>query len=482
VTERNGRFGPGNQAAVRKAKQAPGHNGIRSYAGYISSGETSRDLIGAQKWVTFANAFSFPPVAIAALLRWALSSGAKWSVVENPSGSADAVKGAEVVEQGLLNARLLTGETWAEVAAKDGMRYFNGASIHAAALSRRKDGMVVFTDIDHRPLNTIEQWLRPQPTSPFASVVQQVDGVRYPIDLSECLYTREGMMSSDPFGVGVLRLVVERIRRAGLYETLEGSEIFSSLGGLPIVYVPIEEIYESIGGGSSSEREAEFERRTAAIQAAARDRVKTPEKQQYVMLDSKTYEGPDQKPSNIAKWRIEVVKAELQGLEEVRGTIQDEHMNVARILNIAFAYIGGGDTKGTHGAHSSMVDTFLRQLQGGMDRTAHRATQQLARRQVLANGLDPDVACPTVRVENLTRASVTEMLESLDLMNKAALHPEDPVRVYVREHYDVGPEPDDVLDDMRAPRPKVTDSEDEDITDEGTEEEDQADKDKAGAK
>ena len=73
----NGKFAAGN--GVRKAKTAPGSNGVRSSGGIIQTGERSTDLTGMRKWVTYANAFSFPPVAIAALLRYALASGVNTS-------------------------------------------------------------------------------------------------------------------------------------------------------------------------------------------------------------------------------------------------------------------------------------------------------------------------------------------------------------------------------------------------------------------
>jgi hypothetical protein len=469
VTDRTakGRFAPGNNAAVRKAKTAPGSNGVRSYGGVITGGETSRELAGAQKWVTYANAFAFPPVAISLLIRWALSSGAKWSLVENPSGSRDAVRGMEIVEQGLLNATLVSGDTWSEIAAKSMMSYYNGSSLHAAALGRRKDGMVVYTDIAHRPMHTIDRWLSPTNTAPFLGVEQRIpDGGTAKIPLDECLYVVERMLSDDPFGVGVLRLIVERLRRIGKYEALEGSEFFGSLGGLPITRVPLEEMYAELKDRTPMHRDAEITRRTQSITDAVKDRIKTPEKQQYLELDSKTYEGTDSnKITSVKKWDVEILKAQLQGAAEIRRVITDHHIDVARVLHVAFVYIGGGDTKGTHGAHSSMFDAFLRQLQTGLNRTGVRGTHQFARRLVAANGLDPGVACPSVVPEKLTAATMLEALEALGLMDKAALHPKDPVRNIVRAHYDFPDEPEAILDEMRAPRTKVPDTKTEDVDD-----------------
>ena len=458
----NGRFASGNKASIAKAKRAAGSDGVVAHGGYVQSGETSSKLQGRQKWIEYANAFSFPPVAIAALLRYALISGAKWSLVENKSGSRDAIRGAEIVQAGLLEATLDSGDTISEIAAKASMSYFNGSSLHASAMGRRKDGMVVYTDIAHRPMPTIERWLRDSDTKPFHSVEQRVNGTPFIVPLNECLYVVERMLSDDPFGVGVLRLVIERIRRAGEYEMLEGSELFSSLGGMPIARAPLEEIAAS-APKDETKRAEYIAARTAKLQEIVQNRIKHPSKQQWVELDSATYQGSDPNTiSTVKKWDIEIVKKELQGILEGRGVIKDHHLDVARMFHVEFIYVGGGDSAGTFGMHESKVSSFAKMTQTSLNRVGTRLTQQKARRLVAANGLDPDVACPTCVPEQITMQSVLDTVAMLEGITRAGLHPKDPARNMLREQRGMPPEPEEQLDDMRAPRTKVPDK-DEDI-------------------
>lgn len=442
----------GRGAPIAKAKHAPGSDGIMAFGGYVNSGEGSSKLAGSQKWITYANAKNCPPVAVALLLRKALLGGMKWSLAENKAGGADAKRGLEVCQDGLFNARLR--KPWPRVAAKAGNgAFFEGFSIHAFAMGRRKDGQVVFTDLAHRPQHTIERWLRKSDSDPFDAVEQVTkDGKRHTIPLSECLYIANDDIGDGPDGPGVLRLVVERIRRADNYEMLEGSEMFSSMGGMPIARAPLEEIKAATAGMSTEDAAAYKERALSAIREAVRNRIKTPEKQQYLVLDSATFQGTDPNTiSSVQKYAIEILKGDLQGLAEARGVIRDEHLNVARVLHVEFAFIGGGDSSGSYGMHESKVTAFMADLQATADDVALAMRDQGLRKLVAANGLDPDTATPDLVPEKLTAGAVLSAMQAIALLQ--TLPPGDPIRNIVRERLEFPPEPEDLYEQsMGAPR------------------------------
>lgn len=459
-----GRFAPGNRAAVNKAKSAPGYDGVAVFSGHVSSGETNAELTGSRKWVAYANAFTRPPVAIRALMQHALLTGAKWSLVENPSGSTDAQRGMEVVQQGLLDARLPT--PWPEVVAKAAMSWFNGSSLHATAMGRRKDGLVVFTDLAHRPMHTMHRWARAADGT-WESVEQRTtDGKTAAIPIAECLYLVEHLLSDDPFGVGTLRLVVERIRRAGRYEQLEGGELFSSMGGTPIYRAPFEELYDQ--AADKENPAAWVDGKLKPIREAVANRIKNPEEQLYLGLSSQTYSGTDPNTiSSIKKWDIEIIKGDLQGLADIRKVISDLDLDIARIMGVEFVFVGGNDSSGSYGMHESKVSMFTATMQALLARIANRATQQLARRLCAANGLDPDVACPTLVPEKITMNAVLDVVAALEGITRAGLRPDDPARNIIRERMELPPEPDAAADLMlpRVPAPPTKDDARDDTTD-----------------
>jgi hypothetical protein len=386
----------------------------------------SSKLTGRQKWIEYTNARSCPPVAIATLLRSALLRGIKWSLTENPAGGRLARRGKQIVEDGLLNARMPKALNVVAARAANGA-YFDGFSIHATAIARRPDGLQTYTEIDERPPHTISKWLRPAPTDHFDAVEQRTDdGGVYKIPLAECLYVANDTFSNAPDGPGVLRLVVERIRRFNNFEALEGSEMFSGMGGTPIAYAPLEEIGANLTG-TADEITAQKKARIANIENVVSHRIKTPEKQMYVVLDSATYRNDDGTVTAIPKWRIEILKADLQGLDAIRKTLTDYELDIARMLGVEFVFVGGGDTAGTYGMHESKVSLFGAQLGSDSALVAAQLTE-LGRRLVAANGLDPDDAAPTFVPSPISTEDILKVAQTLVQIGLAALPPNHPAK------------------------------------------------------
>lgn len=476
---------------IAKAKSASGFDGVCVYSGTLPSGEGSSDLIGSNKWRTFAKMYERPPVAIWARLRSALFSGVTWSAVENEAGGKDAAKGLEVVEQGLLNARL--SKPWASIAAKgiNGAAAF-GFSIHAAALGRRKDGLVVFTDIAHRPQHTIDKWFRERDgddATPFASVEQRlVNGKAVDISLDDCLYVvnDNGTLSDAPDGVGMLRLIAERVRKLGVYEPLEGSELASSLGGIPITRAPIQEMKAQLrtkvgkDPDGVSKIAAAIAEKLRPLQEFVAKRFKDPSKLAWFQLDSATYEGSDPNTiTGIKKWDIEIIKAEMQGLPEIRKIITDLDLDIARMLGVEHVFIGGGDTSGTYGAHESKISALGATMNAEMGIFAYIAGQQLCRRVVRANGIDPDTATPTLVPSPIMRTDVIKAVQAIAQLGLAGLPPNHPAKKAVFEGVDLPWEdeeaglmlPRGLGDGSGAPRKKpLVDDTPDDATDPGEQE------------
>jgi hypothetical protein len=445
-----GRFAPGNQAArVSKAKSADGYDGQVVYGGIVQSGETSSDLQGLRKWRTFANMHELPPVARWAQLRTALFSGITWTAVENEAGGADARRGKELVEEGLLKARL--ARPWSSIAA-DGIHgaAANGFSIHATALGRRKDGLVVYTDIAPRPPHTIDEWHREREgddSTPFATVQQRIaNGKTVRIALEDCLYVSNanGTGSTDPRGVGMLRLIAERARRLGVYEPLEGSELASSLGGIPITRAPLQEMKAALrtklgkDPNAVTKIAAAIAEKLQPLRDFVAKRFKDPSKLAWFELDSATYEGSDPNTiTGIKKWDIEIIKAEMQGLPEIRKIISDLYLDIARMLGIEHVWMGGGDTAGTYSAHDSKLDALSASMNAEVGLFAWIAREQLARRQVRANGLDPDTATPTLVPSPIMRTDVIKAVDAISRLGMAGLPPNHPARKAVFEGVDL---------------------------------------------
>lgn len=463
-------------SSVSKAKSAPGYDGVVAWAGYVQSGEGDRRLQGTQRWKTFANLYrQCPPVPIWARLRDRLLSGVTWSLVPNEAGmngsASDrqaAERGVELATEALLKVRLGAGASvrpWSKVAA----RAMNGAaavgySLHATAIGRRKrDGLIVYTDIAHRPQPTIERWLRARAgdeTSPFARVEQRIaTGRTVMLDLVDCLYivNDSGTNSESPTGVGMLDLIAERARQLGVYEGIIGAEIASSMGGIPISRAPLEEMKNTLRGSLkglsgtalASAMATALAEKTRPIREFLAKRFKDPTSLQWLELDSATYQGSD--PNTIStthKWGVEIVKGDLQGVTETRPMTRDFILDIARMLGVEHVFVGGGDSSGTFNMHESKVTALGADLSSEARLFAAVADDQLVRPIVAANGEDPDIAAPSLMPSPIMRADVLKAVQAIAALQMAGLPLNHPAKKAVFEGVDLPYQEEDEADLM----------------------------------
>ena len=467
-------------AAIAKAKGAPGYDGIVAWAGYVKQGEGDSRLQGALRWKTFANLYrTCPPVPIWARLRDRLLSGITWSLAPNEVGMAGsaserkaAERGVEIVTDALLRARIGRGAAvrpWSKIAA----RAMNGAaavghSLHATAIGRRKhDGLIVYTDLAHRPQPTLERWFRERPgdeTTPFARVEQRIaTGKTVSLDLVDCLYivNDNGTNSESPTGVGMLELIAERARQADVLERIIGAELASSMAGIPISRAPHEEMKSALratfkdlkGTALASAINAAVAAKTKPIRDFLANRFKDPTALQWLELDSATYQGTD--PNTISgkeKWGVEIVKGDLQGVEESQPIAREFLLDIARMLGVEHVFVGGGDTNGTYGMHESKISALGADLSAEARLFAAVADDQLVRAIVAANGEDPDIAAPSLVPSPIMRADVLKAVQAIAQLNMAGLPPNHPAKKAVFEGVDL-PWEDEDESDLVLPRP-----------------------------
>lgn len=415
-------------AAIAKASRAPGFDAVPGYAGSVTIGEKDASLRGSQRWKTFADLQRLPPVAVWGRLRNALLSGVTWTVVANESESPGAEKCVRLVEQGLTKARLRKPFNAIAAESMQGAAAY-GHSIHATALGRTRDGEIKFTDIALRPQSSIDEWHRKvdsDPRSEWTWVRQRSEsGPTERLDLGDCLYVTNtnGVVSTSPLGVGMLDLIWDRARLHELYERIEGTEIFSSMGGIPIARIPLGKLLAQVKKQFPSKTEEEQAALASSIgtdfEAFIAERYKHPDKLQYWVLDSATYQGSDPNTiSSIFEWGLEIIKGELQGLIEIAAKERALILDVARMLGVEHMFIGG-DSTGAYSMHESKIQTLAADLNAELELWSYYADQQLVRPLVAANGYDPDDDAPMLQPSSVMPMDVARVVTTLVQANMA---------------------------------------------------------------
>lgn len=413
-----------NNGRVYKAARPPGTTAVVAFSGYVQSGEAHGDLSGQQKWTTYSNAMAQVPVVATGIRYFAnLLAGTEWHAEEPKEASAkDRVRAMEIIDQGLLNSPML--KPWGSVIRKAALYKILGFSLHATGMRRRKDGLIVYSAIEHRPQHSIERWLRDAETEPFHACVQRgkQTGKEYTLPLDEALYCVDDTLTDGPEGVGMLRHVIEYVRRLGLFEEWEGEAYAEDLAGIPYARAPLGEL---AGAGTAAEQRTNVLTGTEALRDFMTDRYKSEDTTRWLMLDSSNYDAPDGSPGSMPKWTFERIKTETANLDRLDATIRRVELQIARVLGIEFALMGA-DGKGSYAQHEDKTSMFATNLQTTLTELGWFATNQLARRLIARNGLDPDTCTPKLVAEPISTEAILVVTQSLANLSAAGLMPDDP--------------------------------------------------------
>lgn len=433
--------------AISKAKRPPGTTGVSAFSGYVQSGESNSALTG-QKWLTYSNAASNVPI-IATGIRYFtnLLAGTDWYCEPNPGASAaEAARAEEIICEGLFNSAML--KPWPAIVRKAALFRIMGFSLHACSMRRRKDGLVVYSAIEHRPQHTIERWLRGSETEPFHTAVQRSRETHreYLLPLDEAFYCVDDTLTDSPDGVGMLRHVIEYVRRLDLFEKWEGTAYSEDLAGIPYARAPLAEISAEAGDEASTRVLAD----TEAVRNFMDKRYKSEDTTPWLMLDSAPYENPDGTLSGVGKWSFERIKTETANLDRLDAAIRRVELQIARVLGVEWALMGA-DGKGSYAQHEDKTSMFATNLQTTLTELGWFATHQLARRLIARNGLDPDTCTPRLVAEPISTDAVLTVTQALANLATAGLMPDDPATDVLRKRMRLPPQPERMAYEPRMP-------------------------------
>lgn len=426
-----------------------GGDGVQAYGGYLVSDERNPELIGQRKWITYSNATNTAIIATGLRRTLDALAGTEWHAEPNPRGGKDAQRAVDIVTEGLIDAQM--PRPWQSVVRKTALYKYFGFSLSEWTTRTRADGMIVFRAIDHRPQYTIDRWDKPSEKEPWDAVSQLTrNGNRWMIPRGRLLYAVDDSLTDSPDGVGLMRHVVELVRRLGVFEGLEAIAYETDLRGTPVGGAPIAELRAKAmtdnPGADKDTIGAFVDERTRRMTDFLKGQFKNPDKSQWMLLDSSTYINRDESQvSPERKWILELLKGQSNGVAEVAGAIGRVQLEIARVLGIEHAMVGGNDSAGSFGMHKSKVDAHALMLRTILAEVASFATRDLARVLVALNGLDPDTCTPTLVAEPISTDTVTDTCQALQALAAAGapIQPNSPIIPVIYDRMQLPP-PDEV--------------------------------------
>lgn len=425
-----------------------GSDDVISYGGYLSDGEKNAKLRGQQKWLSHSNALNTAIVATGTRYFTNLLSGTEWHA-EPPEGRGrTGDKAADAVTQGLLAAQM--PRPWPAVVRKAAMYRLHGFAMHEWMIKRRSDGLIVFAEIQHRPQSTIWRWDKPDDRQPWQGVEQRTkSGHTYVIPRGRLFYCFDDTLTDQPDGIGLLRHVIQLVDRLNVLQGLEGFGYESDLRGMPMGRAPIEEIKKAANTDDPAKVREFVNNATENIRSKLANIIKNPEKLQWLLLDSAAYHGADPDViSAIQKWSFELLRGDVGGLPDINTAINRLQMEIARVLGIEFAMMGGQG--GAYSMHEDKTSMFATNLQTTLSEIASFATNDLARVLTALNGFDPETDTPILRAEPVSTDAIEMVCRSLQYMSLAGLAPNDPARDVIRRRLNLPPAPEMTPEELGA--------------------------------
>lgn len=428
-------FGGGANTQPAPLTVPNGGDGVQAYGGYLPSNERNPRLQGLGKWQRFADAHHTAIVATGLRYRSNLLASAQWHPKPNPRGGRDADRGVDIITQGLLTAQM--DRPWQACVRKQSMFQANGFALHEWTIRRRDDGMIVFAELGHRPPHTINRWDKPSEQMPWQAVAQLTrQGNDFVIPRNRLWYSWDDTLTDQPDGVGLMRHVIELVRRLGVLEGLEGVAYETDVRGMPIGRAPIEELRKEaeveLGKGADADKIKSFiAKRTRNIQESLANIVKSPEQLQWLLLDSATFRDRNDAISAVQKWAFDLLKGDGRGLMELDKVIGRLQLEIARVFGIEFVMMGAG-ASGSKAMHADKTSMLAASLNAALTEIATSATRDLARPLVALNGLDPDTCTPTLEAEPIDSRDVTAACQQLLYLSQAGLAEGDPAVNVVR--------------------------------------------------
>lgn len=408
--------------------ETAGTSGTPIYDGYIQVKEKNPDLVGDKRYETYADLFLNVSI-VAAGVRYFLNllSQPSWQVVPAPDSGAEGERIA-----GLVQEMMADMETpWRNCVRRAAMFPMYGFSLQEWTAKRRDDGAIGMQSLDARPQSTITRW-DTDPTGTVLGAVQidPYDSHEIYLPRNKLVYLVEDAFSDSPEGIGLFRHIAEHARVLKRYEQLEGVGFETDLRGIPFGRAPLAALDDAVKNNTLDPEERD------AILRPLRDfvtnHIKNPKL--GILLDSMTYQTEDdaQRPSNIPKWSIDLMKAGATSQPDILRSIERKLREIALILGVENLLLGSNGVGSFAQAKDKstnfylVVDSTLQALLPAFQRDWIRPIVRL-------NGWDPKLT-PTLKSDKIQYRSLEEVTGALRDMAQAGalLDPADPAIKEVR--------------------------------------------------
>lgn len=381
------------------------HGGTTRFGGYIVDGETSGDLLGTRKWISYATMVANTSI-IAASQRYDLNliGRPEWRAVP-PEEFIDDPQAVEIAAF-ITSAMNDMTTPWHQIVMRAAMYKYAGFSWSEWTAKRRKDGKIGFDDIEPRPQSTIERWLVDE-NGEVEAVVQRdpATGEEIVLPRWKAVYCVEDSVSDSPAGLGLYRQMYPTARQRAEYARLEGIGYEIDLRGIPIGRAPLSELQAALDAGdiTPDQREAAV----AVIDDFVQHHIRSTKL--GLVLDSQPFMGENnggETPSNIRQWDVELMQGGPTSAAQIDSAIRRCDHELARVMQTEHLLLG--EQRGSQSLSKDKSDNFRALVESQLRQLCRVFRKDMVLPLVRMNGW-PEEKAPMLETDPVAFSAVEDL-------------------------------------------------------------------------
>jgi hypothetical protein len=251
-------------------------------------------------------------------------------------------------------------------------KFYGFALAEWIALRDEESGVIGFKDILPLGQKTVTRWLLEKDGSILGAVqTSPQTGKDVAIPRAKMIHVVDDALNDSPEGLGLLRHVVDSVKRLQRLQELELWGFANDLRGVPVGRAPLAALNAAVKAKTITQAEAN--EMIAGLESFVQRHVRSPDL--GILLDSTPYKGTGEQrtPTQVRQWEIELLDGGTYSLEAVANAIVRIQREIARVLGVEHLMLGensaGSRSLSTDKTQSFglLVDGTLREIREAVE-------------------------------------------------------------------------------------------------------------------
>lgn len=370
-----------------------GVGGTAVYGGYLARRETDSSLLGRNRYKTYSEAIANVAI-IGAAVRVFLNmvTNAVWTVVPPEDSGDEGQEMADTVDATLNNM----DQPLHRIVRRLAGHRFYGFALGEWVAKRNEDGTIGFKNVNALAQMTVDRWILENNGDVIGAVqTSPQTGKDTAIPRAKMVYVVDDAINDSPEGFGLLRHVVDSVRRLMRLQELELWGYAGDLRGIPVARAPLAELDKAVKNKVITKMQADA--LVTGLDQFVKNHVKNPDL--GIMLDSTPYKGTGEQrtPVNVPQWDLQLLDGGTYSLEAVAVAIVRIQREIARVFGVEHLMLGE-NSAGSRSLSNDKTQSFGLMIDSALTEIREALERDLLGPLFELNGWDEKLK-PTLKTE-----------------------------------------------------------------------------------